>query len=47
MSADIVQKAHPAAKGPKSTRVTEKIVSEAEMVELIYATKERLKKYLA
>ena len=47
MSADIVQKAHPAAKGPKYTRVTENIASEVEIVELIYATKERLKKYLA
>ena len=40
MSADIVQKAHPAAKRPMSSRVTENIVSEVEMVELIYATKE-------
>ena len=43
MSFDIVQKAHPAAKGPMSTRVIEKIVSEVEMFEMIYVTKEDLK----
>ena len=43
MSADMVQKAHPATKGPMSFRVTENIVSEVEMVELIYAAKDDLK----
>ena len=43
MSADIVQKAHPATKGPTSSRISESNVSEMEMVELIYATKEDLK----
>ena len=43
MSVDIVQKAHPAAKGPMSTRVIENIVSEMEMFEIIYVTKEDLK----
>ena len=40
MSTDlVVQKAHPAAKGPMSTRVIENIVSEVEMFEMIYVTK--------
>ena len=43
MSVDIVQKAHPAAKGPMSTRVIESIVSEMKMFEMIYVTKEDLK----
>ena len=43
MSVDIVQKAHPAASGPMSTRVIENIVSEVEMLEMIYVTKEDLK----
>ena len=43
MSVDIVQKAHPAAKGPMSTRVIENIVGEVEMFEMIYVTKEDLK----
>ena len=43
LSAGIVQKAHLAAKGPMPFRVTENIVSEVEIVELIYATKEDLK----
>ena len=43
MSVDIVQKAHPAAKGPMSTRVIENIVSEMEMFEMIYVAKEDLK----
>ena len=47
MSADIVQKAHPAAKGPMSTRVVENIFREVGMVELIYPTKEGLKQCLA
>ena len=40
MSVDIVQTAHPAAKGPMSTRVIENIVSEVEMFEIIYVTKD-------
>ena len=43
MSVDILQKAHPAAKGAMSTRVIENIVSEMEMFEMIYVTKEDLK----
>ena len=43
MSVDIVQKAHPAASGPMSTRVIENIVSEVEMLEMIYVTKADLK----
>ena len=36
MSTDILQKAHPAAKGPVSTRVIESIVSKVEMFQMIY-----------
>ena len=43
MSVDKVQTAHPAVKGPLSTRVTENIVTEVEMLEMIYVTKEDLK----
>ena len=43
MSADIVQKAHPPAKGPMSSRVTENILSEVEMKELIHPPIEDLK----
>ena len=43
MTVDIVQKAHPAARGPMSTRVIENIVSEVEMFEMIYVTKEDMK----
>ena len=43
ISVDIVQKAHPAARGPMSTRVIENIVSEMEMFEMIYLTKEDMK----
>ena len=43
MSVDIVQKAHPGAKGPISTRLIENIVSEVEMFEMIYVTKEDMK----
>ena len=44
MSVDIVQKAHPAAKGPMSTRVTKNIASEMEMLEMINVTKEDFKR---
>ena len=43
MSIDIVQKAHPAVRWPMSTRVIENIVSEVEMFEMIYVTKENFK----
>ena len=43
MSVDIVQKAYPAARGPMSTMVIEDIVSEVEMLEMIYVTKEDMK----
>ena len=43
ISVDIVQKSHPAANGPMSTRVIENIVSEVEMFEMVYVTKEDLK----
>ena len=43
ISVDIVQKAHPAARGPMSTRVIENIVSKVEMFEMIYVTKEDMK----
>ena len=42
MRADIVQKVHPTAKGPISSRVTENIFGEVEMVELIHEKKENL-----
>ena len=45
MSVDIVQKAHPVARGPMSTRVIENIVSEVEMFEMIYVTKEDMKSF--
>ena len=40
MSVGIVQKAHPAAKGPMSIRVIKNIVSEVEVFQVIYVTKE-------
>ena len=43
ISIDIVQKAHPAARGLMSTRVIENIVSKVEMFEMIYVTKEDMK----
>ena len=43
ISVDIAQKAHPAARGPMSTRAIENIVSEVEMFEMIYVTKEDMK----
>ena len=43
MSVDIVQKAPPGTKGSMSTRVIENIVSEMEMFEMIYVTREDLK----
>ena len=43
ISVDIVQKAHPAARGPMSTRAIENIGSEMEMFEMIYVTKEGMK----
>ena len=43
ISVDIVQKAHPAVRGPMSTRVIENIVSKMEMFEMIYVTKEDMK----
>ena len=43
MSVGIVQKAHPAAKGPMSTRVIENTVSEVEKFQMIYVTKEGMK----
>ena len=43
MSVGIVQKANPAAKGPMSTRVIKNIVSEVEIFQVIYVTKEDMK----
>ena len=43
MSVGIVQKAHPAAKGPMSTRVIKNIVSEVGIFQVIYETKEDMK----